>query len=81
MLKTNNNLRELTNRVYSETLGDPKYIKAIINELYSSELLYFNVNNGIWEYNIEHKETLIPKELKEKLEGYLSELNQDDISV
>ena len=81
MLKTNNKLPKLINRVYSETLGNPQYIQAVINELYSSGLLHFNTNTGVWEYEIDHKKTLIPKELEEKLEGYLAELNRDEISV
>ncbi|MDO5515981.1 MAG: diguanylate cyclase [Clostridium sp.] len=81
MLKTNNKLSKLSNRIYSETLGNPQYIKAVINELYSNKELYFNYKTGLWECSIDYKKTLIPKSLEEKLERYLSELNNDEIKV
>ena len=81
MLKTNNKFPKLINRIFSEALGNPQYIKAVINELYSSGLLYFNTNIGVWECDIDNRKTLIPKELVEKLEGCLFELNIDEISV
>lgn len=81
MLKTNNKLSSLSNRIYSETLGNPQYIKAVINELYANNEIYFNYKTGVWECSIEYKRTLIPKPLEEKLEGYLSELNREEIIV
>lgn len=81
MLKTNDRLIKLSNRIYSETLGNPQYIKAVINELYADKDLYFNNEKGVWEYNISHKRTLIPKQLEEKLEDCLSELDKEEIDI
>ncbi|MBE6063479.1 MAG: diguanylate cyclase [Clostridium butyricum] len=81
MLKTNNDLSKLTNRIYSETLGNPQYIQEIVNELYSNKSLYFNNITGVWEFSIDDKETLIPRELEQKLEGYLSQLDEHEVKV
>lgn len=81
ILNTNRPIEKLSIKIYSETLGNPQYIRDVIYELYSSNLLYFHGEDGKWKTSIKVKDILIPKTLEEKLETSLSSLNEREIEV
>ncbi|WP_294404448.1 diguanylate cyclase [uncultured Clostridium sp.] len=81
ILNTNKPVRELATKIYSETLGNPQYILQVIEELYNNNILYFDEEKVRWKTRIRVKDILIPKTLEEKLETYMSFLNEDEINV
>lgn len=81
ILNTNKSIRELSTKIYSETLGNPQYILEVIQELYNNSILYFDEEEVKWKTRIRVKDILIPKTLEEKLETSMSFLNEDEIEV
>lgn len=81
ILNTNKSMEKLSNKIYSETLGNPQYIREIIEELYSKNILYFNEERAKWITNFNFKEILIPRTLEKKLEISLYSLNNDEIEM
>ncbi len=66
ILNTNKSLGKLSNKIYSETLGNPQYIREVIEELYSNDILYFDEESSKWRTHVNIREILIPKTLEKK---------------
>ena len=81
ILNTNKSLGKLSNKIYSETLGNPQYIREVIEELYSNDILYFDEESSKWRTHVNIREILIPKTLEKKLETSLSSLNEHEIGI
>lgn len=81
ILNTNRNIESLSSKIYSETLGNPQYIKEVIKELYNNNILYFNKDSGEWTTSVDVKDIKIPKTLEEKLEISMASLNDDEIMI
>ena len=80
-LKTNKHLYEFSSNVYRDSLGNPKYIKAIIMELYENKSLYIDKHTGEWKWNNDNYKIEIPIDLQEALNKKLKSLNAKEISL
>ena len=81
ILNTNKPIGNLSTKIYSETLGNPQYIYEVIDELYNSNILYFDKEKTKWTTSVKVNDILISKMLEEKLETSISSLNKDEIDL
>lgn len=81
MLNTNQELNKLEVKIYSQTLGNPQYIKGVIKELYESGYLYFDRFIGEWKVDAEAIDIMIPKYLEKKIEESISSLSRKETNV
>ena len=81
VLNTNKPIGKLGNKIYSETLGNPQYIREVVYEIYNNNILYYNEEKGTWKTRIDVKDILIPKILEQELETSIYSLNEEEIDV
>ena len=81
ILNTNKPIDKLSEKIYSETLGNPQYIKEVIEELFNNNILYFDEEKAEWKTSVDVKDILIPKTLEKRLETSLSSLSEDEIEI
>jgi predicted ATPase/signal transduction histidine kinase/DNA-binding NarL/FixJ family response regulator/tRNA A-37 threonylcarbamoyl transferase component Bud32 len=45
--------QELANLVFNKTQGNPFFVTQILKSLYQENLLFFNFDTGVWQWNLE----------------------------
>ena len=52
--------KNLSNRIYSQSYGNPLFITEVIKELFNSKMIFINDRKGLWYINIPSTETVEP---------------------
>ena len=81
MLNPGKSINKLAIKIYSETLGSPKFIREVIKELYVNKMLYFSKENVEWKTRINVRDIVIPKNLEKSLEISINRLNKEELTV
>lgn len=81
MLNQGKSINKLAIKIHLETLGNPKFIIEVIEELYTSKMLYFSSATGEWKTKVNVKDIIIPKTLEKSLDTSINCLNKEEINV
>lgn len=80
-LQTNELLYEFSNNMYRETLGNPKFIKFMINKLYKDNKLYVDKKTGVWICDGYISGIEIPADLEESLYKQLAAVTIEELEI